>query len=57
MKTLCQVGSKSHDAFRKVADREELGTYTLKPYNVHLSPLVDPILGIDRIFSVSSGGD
>ncbi|CRG84169.1 Protein translocase subunit SecA [Talaromyces islandicus] len=31
------------------------GTYTLKPYNVHLSPLVDPILGIDRIFSISSG--
>ncbi|KAH8705276.1 putative CAF1 family ribonuclease [Talaromyces proteolyticus] len=32
------------------------GVYTLKPYNIHLSPLIDPILGIDRIFSVSSSG-
>lgn len=32
------------------------GTYTLKPYNLHLSPLIDPSLGIDRTFSFSSAG-
>lgn len=30
------------------------GAYTLKPYNIRLSPLIDPALGIDRLFSFST---